>query len=242
MIRLGVNIDHVATLRQVRKVLYPDPVKAASLALEAGADLITAHLREDRRHIQEDDIWRLRNEGYPLNLEMAATLAMMEFALTVMPRYVCLVPEKREELTTEGGLDLEKNQTALKKVIARLQDRGIQVALFIEPEPQMMDMAKMLGATAIEIHTGTYANATTAGDLEKERMRIEKAAVYAKTIGLKVHGGHGLHYENVQAIAAIHSIEELNIGHAIVAEALFVGISQAVSRMKQEILKARQNA
>lgn len=237
--RLGVNIDHVATLREARKVVYPDPVKAAHLALEASADLITAHLREDRRHIQEDDIWRLKKAGCPLNLEMAATEAMLYFALEVNPQDVCLVPEKREELTTEGGLDLEKNQDFLYKAIAHLQDQGIKVAVFIEPEKTAIDMAKALGVKAIELHTGTYANAITDGDIEKERMRIENAAYYAKTLGLEVHGGHGLHYENVQAIAAIQSIEELNIGHAIVAEAVFIGISQAVALMKQKISNIR---
>lgn len=237
--RLGVNIDHVATLREARKVAYPDPVKAAHLALEAGADLITAHLREDRRHIQEDDIWRLKKAGCPLNLEMAATEAMLYFALEVNPRDICLVPEKREELTTEGGLDLEKNQDFLYKAIAHLQGHGIKVAVFIEPEKTVINMAKTLGVKAIELHTGTYANAITDGDIEKEHMRIEKAAYYAKALGLEVHGGHGLHYENVQAIAAIDPIEELNIGHAIVAEAVFIGISQAVALMKQKISKLR---
>jgi len=240
MIRLGVNVDHVATVRQARRVEVPDPVEAALLAEKAGAAGITVHLREDRRHIQERDVRLLRERvKSKLNLEMAATPAMLEFAESLCPDDACFVPEKREELTTEGGLDVVPHRSKIKEAVRRLQDRGIQVSLFVDPEKKQIDAAKQVGAHAVEIHTGTYCNASGTGR-EKERQAVAVAATLARSLGLEVHGGHGLNYENVLPIASIPEIVELNIGHSIIARAVIVGIEQAVREMMQLLIEARR--
>jgi pyridoxine 5-phosphate synthase len=239
MIRLGVNVDHVATLRQTRRVDVPDPVDAALLAERAGADGITVHLREDRRHIQERDVELLRERiATKLNLEMAVTPAMVVFAQQARPDDACFVPEKREELTTEGGLDVVSQQARIKDAVTALQERGINVSLFIDPEKRQIEAAKMVGAHAIEIHTGTYCNASGSAR-EKERGAVTTAATLAQNLGLEVHGGHGLNYENVIPIAGIAEMVELNIGHSIIARAVIVGIEQAVREMKELLKKAR---
>ncbi len=237
---LGVNIDHVATLRRVRGTSYPDPVKAALLAEAAGADLITLHLREDRRHILDHDVERLR----PLiktrmNLESAVTDEMLAFALRIRPNDVCLVPEKREELTTEGGLDVVQGFDRVQEATRRLSAAGIRVSLFIDPEPAQLDAAQALGAPVVELHTGRYAE--SAGDeMVIELQRIRVAAIHGDRLGLRVNAGHGLHFGNVAAIAAIPELRELNIGHAIVAEAVFMGWQPAIREMKRLMLEARE--
>ena len=239
MMELGINIDHVATLRQARGTTYPDPIKAARLAEEAGADLITLHLREDRRHIQDRDVEALR----PLittrmNLEAAVTDEMITFALKIKPHDVCLVPEKREELTTEGGLDVVRGFARVKAATRRLMDAGIRVSLFIDPEPDQLDAARDSGAPIVELHTGRYAE--TEGEIMREELeRIRRAARHGQKIGLRVNAGHGLHFGNVQAVAAIPEILELNIGHAIVADAIFMGWQPAIREMKRLMLEAR---
>ena len=239
MIRLGINVDHVATLRQARGIDVPDPVAAALLAEKAGADGITVHLREDRRHIQERDVKLLRQRARSkINLEMALTPAMVKFAAKLRPDDACFVPEKRQELTTEGGLDIVAHKQRVKDAVARLQDRGIHVALFIDPVKAQIDCAKEVGAHAIEIHTGSYCNATGA-KREKERRVIAAAAKLAQSFGLEVHGGHGLNYDNVRPIAKIPEMVELNIGHSIIARALFVGMERAVREMKELLDRAR---
>lgn len=241
MIRLGVNVDHVATVRQARRAELPDPVAAALLAEKAGADGITVHLREDRRHIQERDVERLREQAATkVNLEMAVTPAMVAYAEKIRPNDACFVPEKREELTTEGGLDAIKNRTRIRDAVTRLQDRGIHVSLFIDPVQAQIETAKEVGAYAIEIHTGTYCNARPAAR-EGERQSIVRAAALARSLGLEVHGGHGLDYGNVLPIANIPEIVELNIGHSIIARAVIVGISQAVSEMKELLNRVRES-
>lgn len=239
MVRLGVNVDHIATVRQARRAQVPDPVEAALLAEQAGADGITVHLREDRRHIQERDVERLHERARTkVNLEMAVTPAMLAYAGKIRPADACFVPEKREELTTEGGLDVVAHRAKIKAAVATLQDRGIHVSLFIDPDTGQIQAAHEAGAHAIEIHTGTYCNAAGA-EREQERQAIAKAAALARSLGLEVHGGHGLDYENVLPIAAIPEIVELNIGHSIIARAVMVGISQAVREMKELLAKAR---
>jgi pyridoxine 5-phosphate synthase len=239
MLRLGVNVDHVATVRQARRAELPDPVEVALLAEQAGADGITVHLREDRRHIQERDVERLRERAVSkINLEMAVTPAMVEYAARLRPQDACFVPEKREELTTEGGLDVIAHQAKIKEAVARLHDRGIRVSLFIDPNEAQIETAKEIGAHAIEIHTGTYCNAAGT-DRERERQAIAAAALLAQSLGLEVHGGHGLDYDNVLPIAAIPEIVELNIGHSIIARAVMVGIGAAVREMKELLAKAR---
>jgi len=239
MIRLGVNVDHVATLRQARRIDVPDPVQAALLAERSGADGITVHLREDRRHIQERDVTLLRERiATKLNLEMAVTPAMVAFAQKVRPDDACFVPEKREELTTEGGLDVAGQQPKIKDAVAELQQRGINVSLFIDPDQRQVEAAKAVGAHAVEIHTGTYCNASSSAR-EKERGVVTKAVALAQSLGLEVHGGHGLNYENVIPIAAIAQMVELNIGHSIIARAVIVGIEQAVREMKELLNRAR---
>ena len=239
MIRLGVNVDHVATVRQARRVDVPDPVEAALLAEQAGAEGITVHLREDRRHIQERDVKLLRERiATKLNLEMAVTPAMVAFAEHARPDDACFVPEKREELTTEGGLDVISQQARVKDAVNRLQGSGIKVSLFIDPDRKQIEAAQAVGAHSVEIHTGTYCNASSASR-EKERQVVNAAAKLAQNLGLEVHGGHGLNYENVMPIAAIAEIVELNIGHSIIARAVIVGIEQAVREMKQLLKKAR---
>ena len=237
--RLGVNVDHIATVRQARRAQVPDPVEAALLAEQAGADGITVHLREDRRHIQEHDVEQLRESvRTKINLEMAVTFEMVEYAEKLRPNNACFVPEKREELTTEGGLDVVAYQSKIKEAVARLQDRGIHVSLFIDPDGVQIEAARQTGAHGIEIHTGTYCN-TAGAEREKQRQAIADAATLARRLGLEVHGGHGLDYENVSPIATIPEIVELNIGHSIIARAVMVGISQAVREMKELLAKAR---
>lgn len=230
---LGVNIDHIATLRQARGTRYPSPIEAALLAETAGADSITLHLREDRRHIQDQDVFLLREAlKTRMNLEMALTDEMLEIALKVKPHDVCLVPEKREELTTEGGLNIIQEQSRVQRFTQTLQAAGIRVSLFIDANPAQIEAAVQAGAQAIELHTGRFAEATTEIMQQNERKLIKKMAQLGVQSGLKVNAGHGLHYHNVQAIAKIEQISELNIGHAIVAQALFVGWENAVREMK----------
>jgi pyridoxine 5-phosphate synthase len=233
-IRLGVNIDHVATLRNARGGAHPCPVAAAQLAAKAGADGITAHLREDRRHIRDDDMRRLRAEvNLPLNFEMAATLEMQTLALELRPHAVCLVPEKREERTTEGGLDIVANRARLKDFIAPLHAVNIRVSLFIDPEIAQVEAAAAVGAPVVELHTGTYAEfRIQSSEFSKELEKIRMAAEYAHQLGLEVHAGHGLRYDNVAAIAAIPEIRELNIGHFLVGEAVFDGLALAIQKMR----------
>ncbi|WP_129778768.1 pyridoxine 5'-phosphate synthase [Peristeroidobacter soli] len=239
MLHLGVNVDHVATLRQARGTTYPDPLFAALIAEQAGADSITIHLREDRRHIQDRDVRMCKDALQTrLNLEMATTDEMVRIALEVRPPDVCLVPEKRTEVTTEGGLDVLGQLDSLKKVCARLGDAGIRVSLFIDPEPAQLEAAVRVGAPVVELHTGAYAEANPKHQA-KELNRIEVAARYGAKLGLTVHAGHGLHYHNVHPIAAIPEIVELNIGHAIVAHAVIHGMAPAVSEMKRLMLQAR---
>lgn len=239
MIRLGVNVDHVATVRQARRVEVPDPVEAALLAEKAGADGITVHLREDRRHIQERDVELMRQRlRTKLNLEMAVTPAMIAFAERLRPDDACFVPEKREELTTEGGLDVLGNKQKVLEAVQHLRDCGIHVSLFIDPERSQIESSKAVGADAVEIHTGKYCNAAPT-HRQREREAIATAAALARSLGLEVHGGHGLDYENVTSIATIPEIVELNIGHSIIARAVIVGIEQAVREMKQLLAKAR---
>ncbi|APQ13518.1 pyridoxine 5'-phosphate synthase [Pseudomonas oryzihabitans] len=231
---LGVNIDHVATLRQARGTRYPDPVKAALDAEEAGADGITLHLREDRRHIQERDVRLLRELLQTrMNLEIAVTPEMLAFAREIRPEHVCLVPERREELTTEGGLEVCGQLERIRDAIATLPDS--EVSLFIDPDLAQIQAAKDSGAPVIELHTGRYAEATTLEEQASELERLATAVEFAKGLGLVVNAGHGLHYHNVQPIAALPGINELNIGHAIVAQAVFVGFKQAVKDMAELI-------
>jgi pyridoxine 5-phosphate synthase len=240
MIRLGVNVDHVATVRQARLGQLPDPVEAALLAEIAGANGITVHLREDRRHIQEHDVRRLMERGKTkVNLEMAVTTAMVRFAEKLRPHDACFVPEKRQELTTEGGLNVMAHRRKITDAVARLQARGIQVALFIDPVTAQIECAKETGAHGIEIHTGSYCNSVGA-KRERELRKIIAGARLAKQLGLEVHGGHGLDYDNVLPVARISEMVELNIGHSIIARTVIVGIRQAVREMKQLLSKARR--
>jgi pyridoxine 5-phosphate synthase len=235
-IRLGINIDHIATLRNARGVRHPDPLRAAKLAVEAGADNITAHLREDRRHIRDEDIARLAAANLaPLNLEMAVTPEMLAIALKTKPHSSCLVPEWRQEITTEGGLDVASQVATLTPFVAKLRDAGIHVSLFIDPELPQIEASRAVGADAIELHTGTYCNAATEGDSagsRRELRRLVDAARAAAKAGLEVHAGHGLDYDNVVPVASIPEIVELNIGHYLVGEALFVGLYDSISRMR----------
>ncbi len=232
MPRLGVNIDHVATLRQARGVKYPDPITAAGIVELAGADGIVAHLREDRRHMQDRDIHLLRDViQTQLNFEMAATEEMVRIALSVRPEVVTLVPEKREELTTEGGLDVVKFFKPLKRAIQRLQRGGILVSLFVDPQKNQIRASEEVGANAIEIHKGHYCDAKTSPGIEEELKRILDAVDEASHRNLRIAAGHGLHYNNVQRIVEVREIEELNIGHSIVARSVFVGLGQAVREM-----------
>ena len=233
MIKLGLNIDHVATLRQARGARYPNLVRAALICEEAGADAITIHLREDRRHIQDADVDILRGMLQTrMNLECAVTDEMIDNAVRVKPHDICLVPERREELTTEGGLDVVKYFEQVKRATARCTEAGIRVSLFIDADEKQIDAAVKAGAPVIEIHTGKYADADSVPARDAELKRIHDATQYAHSLGLQVNAGHGLHYHNVRPIAAIPHIAELNIGHAIVSEALFIGLEQAVKNMK----------
>ena len=238
-LRLGVNIDHVATIRNARGEDHPDPVRAAAIVARAGGDGITAHLREDRRHIRDDDLRRIQAAtDLPLNLEMAATAEMLEIALAHKPHAACIVPEKREEVTTEGGLDAAGQHDRLQPVVARLLDAGIRVSLFIGPEERQVEAALRLGAPVVEFHTGEYAHAT--GDhVAVELKRIADMAALAAKNGIEAHAGHGLTYANVQPIAAIPQIMELNIGHFLVGEAIFVGLEASIGRMRELMDAAR---
>ena len=242
-LRLGVNIDHVATVRNARGGRHPDPVRAAILAEKAGADGITAHLREDRRHITDADIARLSSEiAVPLNLEMAATQEMLAIALRHRPHAACIVPEKREERTTEGGLNAAGGLDYLAPYVETLREADIRVSLFVEPDPVQLDAAVSLGAPVVELHTGSYCGAFNRGDMvafERELQRFEKAAAYGQSAGLELHAGHGLGFETVKPIAAIAPVAELNIGHFLVGEAIFVGLSESVTTMRRLLDEAR---
>lgn len=238
---LGVNIDHVATLRQARGTRYPDPVKAALDAEEAGADGITVHLREDRRHIQERDVLLLKDVLQTrMNFEMGVTEEMMAFAERVRPAHICLVPETRQELTTEGGLDVAGQEARIKAAVERLARTGAQVSLFIDAEQRQIEAARRVGAPAIELHTGRYADAESPAAIAQELKRIVDGVALGLDQGLIVNAGHGLHYHNVEAVAAIEGVNELNIGHALVAHALFVGFKTAVAEMKALIVAAQR--
>lgn len=237
---LGVNIDHIATVRQARGTSYPDPILAALDAEMAGADLITLHMREDRRHIQERDVRLIKASIQTrMNLELAVTNAMLDFAEEILPEHACLVPEKREELTTEGGLDVVANFNQVANAVQRLKASGSEVSLFIDPDLTQIDAAMATGATTIELHTGAYAEAKDKKNALVELDRIRQSASYAANLNLIVNAGHGLHYHNVKPIAAIEEICELNIGHAIVARALFSGFKEAVRDMRQLMQEAR---
>jgi pyridoxine 5-phosphate synthase len=244
-LRLGVNVDHVATLRNARGGMRPDPLRAALLAIEAGADGITAHLREDRRHIRDDDMARLKAEiSKPLNFEMAATQDMLRIALATKPHAACLVPERREELTTEGGLDVVGQHNTLKPFIARLNDAGIRVSLFIAAEPRQIEMAAQLRAPVIEIHTGAWCDAVVddhAAKAEAEWQRIAAGSGLARSAGLEVHAGHGLDYVTAEKIAGLPEIVELNIGYYMIGEALFVGLGETVRAMRAAMDRGRNN-
>ena len=244
-LRLGVNVDHVATLRNARGGERPDPVRAARIAIAAGADGITAHLREDRRHIRDTDMVRLKAEiSRPLNFEMAATEDMLRISLATKPHAVCLVPERREELTTEGGLNVVGQHNALAPFIARLNDAGIRVSLFIAADPQQIEMAARLRAPVIEIHTGAWCDAVVDGDAvkaEAEWARIVDGARLARSAGLEVHAGHGLDYQTAEMIAALPEIAELNIGYFLMGEALFVGLGETVRTMRDAMDRGRQH-
>jgi len=236
---LGVNIDHVATLRQARGTRYPDPVQAAIEAQQAGADAITLHLREDRRHIQERDVEQLKSILQTrMNLEMAVTDEMLAYALRVLPEECCLVPERRQELTTEGGLDVVTHQKKISAACARLADAGVRASLFVDADTRQIEAVAQSGAPVIEIHTGRYADTLNADARSEELARIELAVQQGLDLGLQVNAGHGLNYHNVQAIAAIPGIAELNIGHAIVARALFSGFQESVREMKRLMREA----
>lgn len=245
-LRLGVNIDHVATIRNARGGVHPDPLRAATLAAKAGADGITAHLREDRRHINDEDIDRLmRHIDLPLNLEMAATSDMLDIALRHRPHACCIVPEKREELTTEGGLDVAGASALLRPFIGDLKSEAIRVSLFIDADPAQIEAAMQVGADVVELHTGTYCErvnesdeAGTASELEK----IVQGAEQAAALGLEVHAGHGLTFESVSAVAALPQIVELNIGHFLVGEAIYSGLDSAIKRMRDLMTRARQQS
>ncbi len=238
-LRLGINIDHVATLRNARGGDHPDPVRAAEAALRAGADGITAHLREDRRHIVDDDIARLgRDIDAPLNFEMAATGEMLEIALRHRPHAACIVPERRQERTTEGGLDAAGGAEQLKPVVSALGEAGIRVSLFVEPDARQLDAALSLGAPVVELHTGAYCEAS-GEDREFQLRRILDAAAHAETVGLECHAGHGLTYDTVGPIAAIPTVVELNIGHFLVGEAIFVGLENSIRTMRRLMDEAR---
>ena len=239
-LRLGVNVDHVATVRNARGGIHPDPVRAALLAAEAGADGITAHLREDRRHISDADIaYLMKDLKIPLNLEMAATDEMLTIALRHTPHAVCIVPEKRQERTTEGGLDVAAAHNHLAPFVRRLSESGARVSMFIEPDERQLDAAKSLGAPVVELHTGAYCDALPGAERERHLARIQKAATYAAKIGLECHAGHGLGYDTVGPIAAIPTLAELNIGHFLVGEAIFIGFHDAIQRMRIAMDTAR---
>ena len=242
-LRLGVNVDHVATIRNARGGFYPDPVRAAHEAIMAGADSITAHLREDRRHIRDEDMERLKRQILtPLNFEMAATEEMIAIATRIRPHAACLVPEKREERTTEGGLDVIGGRETLAPIVRRLKDSGIRVSLFVEPEPAALDASAALGAPVVELHTGAYAEACSAGETEviaREVARLYRAAEHGASLVLELHAGHGLSEDNVELVAAIPQVAELNIGHSLIAASVFVGLQDAVRAMDAAMERGR---
>ena len=242
-LRLGVNIDHVATIRNARGGDHPDPVRAAEIVASVGGDGITAHLREDRRHIRDADLKRIQSAtDLPLNLEMAATEEMLDIALAHKPHAACIVPEKREERTTEGGLDAAGLHNTLTPIVWKLKDNGIRVSLFIEANERQLEAAERLGVPVVEFHTGEYAHAGLDGDAEREARELERIATMsaaARSVGIEPHAGHGLTYENVKPIAAIPELAELNIGHYLVGEAVFVGLEDAVRRMRMLMDEAR---
>ena len=245
-IRLGVNIDHVATLRNARGSPYPDPLRAARIALDAGADGITAHVREDRRHIRDEDMTQLAREAQlPLNMEMAATAEMVEIALRLKPHACCIVPERRQEITTEGGLDVAGRHNHLAPMVRALTEAGIHVSLFVDPQSEQLQAAAALRAPHVELHTGSYCDAFLAGDKKATAQHLDAlraGAREARRLGLEVHAGHGLTYENVGAIASIPEIVELQIGHFLMGEALFLGLDAAIRKMRHVIDEARANA
>ncbi len=245
-LRLGVNIDHVATIRNARGGWHPDPMRAAILAADAGADGITAHLREDRRHISDIDIARLRQEiSLPLNFEMAATDEMLEIALTHKPNACCIVPEKREEVTTEGGLDVYGGQNHLKRFVQDLKEAEIRVSLFIDPDERQLDAAALLGADIVELHTGAYCEAHEERNSElrsQELERIKQASAYGHSLGLEMHAGHGLTFDSVKDVAVLPELCELNIGHFLVGEAIFLGLVPAIQQMRTLMNEARSKA
>lgn len=240
-LRLGVNIDHVATLRNARGGALPDPVRAAHAAAHAGADGITAHLREDRRHIGDDDIARLKAEiSLPLNLEMAATAEMVAIALNTRPHAACLVPERRQERTTEGGLEVAGAQDHLRPLVGQLGDAGIRVSLFVAPDLRQLDAARAIGAPVVELHTGAYCDAVDDDTRRAEFARIAAAAAHAGAIGLECHAGHGLAFDTVGPVAALPQVAELNIGHFLIGEAVFIGLDAAIRRMRELMDLARR--
>ncbi|MDX2222265.1 MAG: pyridoxine 5'-phosphate synthase [Rhodospirillaceae bacterium] len=242
-LRLGVNVDHVATVRNARGSIHPDPVRAALLAAEAGADGITAHLREDRRHISDDDIARLRTQLHvPLNLEMAATPEMLAIALKHRPHAVCLVPEKREERTTEGGIDVAGQHNHLAPFVRALSEAGIRVSMFIEADARQIEASKSIGAPVVELHTGRYCETPPGAERDRQLARLKDGAARAAAVGLECHAGHGLGYDTVGPVAAIPTLAELNIGHFLVGEAIFVGFAPAIGRMRALMDAARAPA
>ncbi|MCU0891919.1 MAG: pyridoxine 5'-phosphate synthase [Sandarakinorhabdus sp.] len=239
-LRLGVNIDHVATIRNARGGLHPCPLRAAEIAAAAGADGITVHLREDRRHITDDDLARLAGAiALPINLEMAATDEMLAIALRHRPHAACIVPERRAERTTEGGLDAAGQHNTLQPIVARLRDAGIRVSLFVAPDARQLEAAARLGAPVVELHTGPYAHAHDAGDAAAELARLAAAAAHCARLGVECHAGHGLNYANVAPVAALPELAELNIGHFLVGEAVFVGLEAAIRQMRHHMDAAR---
>ncbi len=235
-VRLGVNIDHIATLRNARGEKFPCPIMAAKIAARSGADIITAHLREDRRHIKDEDVFRLKNEvNLPLNLEISPTKEMIEIAIKLKPKAVCLVPEKRQELTTEGGLDIVNNQEYLAKIIADLKSEGIYISMFVNPDLRQILAAKEIGANNIEIHTGRYCNAIGQEEKENELNLVKNAVEYANNLGLFIHGGHGLNFKTAREIAKIPNIIELNIGYFIISQSVIFGLGKVIKKMKKVI-------
>lgn len=242
-LRLGVNIDHVATIRNARGGLHPCPLRAAEVAAAAGADGITIHLREDRRHITDDDLIRLSGAiSLPINLEMAATDEMLAIALAHKPHAACIVPERRAERTTEGGLDAAGQHNTLQPIVARLQDAGIRVSLFIAPDDRQLEASARLGVPVVELHTGPYAHAVTPEQIEAELARLTRAAETGAALGLEMHAGHGLTYDNVSPVAALPQLAELNIGHFLIGEAVFVGLDAAIRRMRGLMDAARKDS
>jgi pyridoxine 5-phosphate synthase len=240
-LRLGVNIDHVATVRQARGGQQPDLLKAAHAAIKGGADILTVHLREDRRHIQDTDVYMLMDSiDTPLNLELAATSEMVNIACSLEPWACCLVPERRAEVTTEGGLDVIGLAKQLKPVVEALQDKSIEVSVFLDPDNKQIKVAQELGISTIELHTGKYSLQTSEASISQSLNQLTESANFANQLGMHVHAGHGLNYENVFAVASIEIIEELNIGHSIIAAALFEGLENAVSRMRKKLSAARE--